>query len=156
SVYKAIDLELGRQVAVKILSPDFASHPDALQRFERAAVAAAKLIHPNIVSVHEFVKTEDSGCYLVTDWVDGLTLEQFIAKSGPLLQSRGIHIFTQVCDALMCLHKAKVIHRNLKPGNIVLTTVDEDRDFVKLMDFGIAKALPEQGVKNQKITQTGH
>lgn len=143
-VFKGTDTVLGRTVAVKVLAPQFAKDKQFVDRFRREAQAAAALNHPNVVSVYD---TGDQGTvhFIVMEYVEGATLAEMIARDGPLHPDRAIEISQAVGRALGAAHAAGVIHRDVKPGNIMLT---KDGD-VKVMDFGIARA-----VSSDSVTQT--
>jgi eukaryotic-like serine/threonine-protein kinase len=135
TVYLADDRVLERQVAVKVLSASYALDPLAVERFRAEACTAARLSHPNIVAV--FDSGSDAGVhYLVMEYVPGQTLAQLLRRRGPLPPWRAAELTSQVCAALATAHAHGVVHRDVKPGNVLL-----DRDGrVKVADFGIAKA----------------
>ena len=132
-VYRARDMRLKREVAIKTLPPGFAGDRDRIARFEREARAASALNHPNIVSVHEFGH-EGGVTFIVSELVEGETLARLIHR-GPLPLRKLIEVSTQTCDGLAAAHAAGVIHRDLKPGNIMLTRDGR----VKILDFGLAR-----------------
>ncbi|MGQ0742933.1 MAG: Stk1 family PASTA domain-containing Ser/Thr kinase [Acidimicrobiales bacterium] len=144
-VFLAKDLQLERQVAVKVLSPEFSDDPSFIERFRREARAAANLNHPNIVSIHDW--GEDDGTYfIVMEFVDGATLRELINTDGPLPAEEAAHIGAEIARALHYAHEAGVIHRDVKPGNVILT-----RGQAKVTDFGIARGVdPAEG-----LTQAG-
>ncbi len=134
-VWEATDDILGRRVAVKILLPHLASDESFLERFRREAIAAARLTHPNVVGT--FDTGSDNGvAYIVMELVDGHTLDEVLARHGSLRPERAVHIAAQVAAALDYAHHHGIVHRDVKPGNILIC--DDDR--VKVADFGIAKA----------------
>ncbi len=137
-VWEAHDDILGRRVAVKILHSHLATDRSFLARFRREAIAAARLAHPNVVATYD-TGVDDGVAWIVMERVDGKTLRQVLSASGPLSLGRAVHIAIQVADALDYAHRAGVIHRDVKPGNILLT----ESDRVKVADFGIAKAAIE-------------
>ncbi|MGH2739295.1 MAG: Stk1 family PASTA domain-containing Ser/Thr kinase [Actinomycetota bacterium] len=143
-VFRGTDTVLGRTVAVKVLAPQFAKDKQFVERFRREAQAAAALNHPNVVSVYD---TGDQGIvhFIVMEYVEGATLAETIGRDGPLHPERAIEIGEAVGRALGAAHAAGVIHRDVKPGNIMLTKDGE----VKVMDFGIARA-----VSTDSVTQT--
>ena len=134
-VFRGQDKVLGRTVAVKVLSPQFAGDDQFVARFRREAQAAAALNHPNIVSVYD---TGDQGDvhYIVMEYVEGRTLRDVIRQDGPLLPERASEIAQAVARALAAAHEGGLVHRDIKPGNIMLTRDGE----VKVMDFGIARS----------------
>jgi eukaryotic-like serine/threonine-protein kinase len=134
-VFKGTDRVLGRTVAVKVLSPQFAGDHQFVSRFRREAQAAAALNHPNIVSVFD---TGDQGDvhFIVMEFVQGRTLRDAIRQEGPILPERAVEITEEVARALAAAHEAGLVHRDVKPGNIMLTSDGSD---AKVMDFGIAR-----------------
>lgn len=144
NVYLAKDLILNREVAVKVLRFDFQNDQDSLRRFQREALAATEMVHPNIVSVYDV--GEESGMqYIVMEYVKGTDLKQYIKNHPNIPLETVVDIMGQVLSAISLAHQHRIIHRDLKPQNIL---VDEDGT-VKITDFGIAIALSETS-----ITQT--
>jgi eukaryotic-like serine/threonine-protein kinase len=132
-VYRATQSSLGRQVAIKVLSPEFASDPDRLRRFEQEARSASALNHPNIISIYE-VGSEGANSYIAMEFVDGKTLRDLL-QAGPIPIKKSLQIVTQIADGLAKAHAAGIVHRDVKPENVMVT-----RDgFVKILDFGLAK-----------------
>ncbi|PIU61973.1 MAG: serine/threonine-protein kinase, partial [Armatimonadetes bacterium CG07_land_8_20_14_0_80_40_9] len=144
-VYKAKDKELGRYVALKILPPHFASDEEFVNRFVREAKSSAKLNHSNIVTIYDAGKHEDT-YYIAMEYLEGETLKEIISRQGALPIDKSINIATQVADGLNYAHSQKIIHRDIKPGNIV--TCEDGRAVIT--DFGIAKAL-----EGTRLTHTG-
>ncbi|QDX95107.1 Stk1 family PASTA domain-containing Ser/Thr kinase [Brevibacillus laterosporus] len=144
-VYKARDLVLNRIVAVKLLRPQFGTDEDFVERFRREAQAVASLSHHNIVNVYD-VGQDDNIHYMVMEYIEGSTLKEIITSQGGMLMSESVRIAMQVCDALEHAHQNQIIHRDIKPHNIMIGTNGR----VKVTDFGIARA-----VTSQTITQTG-
>jgi TolB-like protein/Flp pilus assembly protein TadD/predicted Ser/Thr protein kinase len=132
-VYKAEDLELQRKVALKFLPANYASDSEALSRFKREAQAAASLNHPNIITVHE-VGTHEGRPFIVMAYIEGDMLTDAISGAGIPLE-RVIDIAIEMCDGLSCAHDAGVVHRDIKPGNILLGKDGR----AKILDFGLAK-----------------
>lgn len=135
-VYKARCQLLNRYVAVKILRQEFTTDEEFVKRFRIEAQAAASLSHPNIVSIYD-VGQEDDVYYIVMEYVDGITLKDYIAQNGPLPWKRALNIAVQICSALDNAHRNRIIHRDIKPHNILIT---ED-GIAKVADFGIARAV---------------
>ncbi len=133
-VYRARDTRLDRTVAVKVLSAHLSSSPEAKLRFDREARAISSLNHPNICTLHD-IGHQDGTDFLVMEFLDGETLADRLAK-GPLPPQQVLSYGIEICEGLEKAHKSGVIHRDLKPGNIMLT-----KSGVKLMDFGLAKAM---------------
>ncbi|MEJ1105829.1 MULTISPECIES: serine/threonine-protein kinase [unclassified Kribbella] len=132
-VWTCRDRELRRDVAVKFLALDDAVSPDLAQRFDREAVAAAQINHPNVVALHDRGLDKDH-LYLVMERVEGTTLAAYTRVNGPLPPGRALEIAQEICAALVAAHKAHVIHYDIKPLNVMLTADDR----VKVVDFGIA------------------
>src|SRR5262245_61256079 len=132
-VFRARDSRLGRDVAIKILPSHLATSPEVRARFEREAKTASSLNHPHICVVYDVGREGDTD-YLVMELVDGETLAARLAR-GPLPVAEVLRLGIQIADALEKAHRAGVVHRDLKPGNVMLT-----RSGAKLMDFGLARA----------------
>ena len=154
-VYRATQSSLGREVAIKVLSPEFASDPDRLRRFEREAGSASALNHPNIISIYDVV-CEGANSYIAMEFVDGKTLRDLL-ETGPIPIKKSLQIVAQIADGLAKAHAGGIVHRDVKPENIMVT-----RDgFVKILDFGLAKLTrpdPEGGestVAGFNSTQVG-
>ena len=145
TVYKALDQILNRYVAVKVLREEFTTDEEFIKRFNAEAQSAARLIHPNIVSVYD-VGQEYNIYYIVMELIQGKTLKQIIEEDGHLSWKWAVNIAIQIASALEMAHKNNIIHRDIKPHNIMIT---ED-GVAKVTDFGIAKA-----VSNSTITAFG-
>jgi beta-lactam-binding protein with PASTA domain/tRNA A-37 threonylcarbamoyl transferase component Bud32 len=143
-VYLGTDRVLGRRVAVKVLSPELARDSSFVARFRREAQSAAALTHPNVVSVFD-TGSEDGTHFIVMEYVPGRTLAEVLRESGPLLPERAVEIASAVAAALGFAHEHGIVHRDVKPGNIMLTPTGD----VKVMDFGIARATT-----GESLTQT--
>lgn len=154
-VYKAKHELMGRLVAIKMLLPTLVSDDVQVARFQREARAASRMNHPNIIGLHDFGLTQDGLPYIVMDYLEGRSLSDVIKESGQVGISRTVHIFVQICDALDHAHRLGIIHRDLKPGNVMLVTNDQDLDFVKVVDFGIAKLTSGCDEDAQRLTSTG-
>jgi len=153
-VFRGRDVRLGRDVAVKVLRADLARDPSFLTRFRREAQSAAGLSHPAIVSVYdtgEGVLDETPGSptvpFIVMEYVEGRTLREVLQAEGRLQPRRAVEIVAEVCAALACSHEAGVVHRDIKPGNVMITRTG----LVKVMDFGIARAVT---ASSSAVTQT--
>ena len=133
-VYKARCVLLNRIVAVKVLRDDLEGGEEFLKRFNKEAQAAASLAHPNIVSVFDF-GFDKGRHYIVMEYVDGITLKEYIIKKGKLDYTEALDIAYQIADALSAAHEKNIVHRDIKPHNILIT---EDRN-IKVTDFGIAR-----------------
>ena len=156
-VYEAEHVEIGRRVAVKVLHPAYSKTPEVVERFRREARAASRVGHPNIVDVTDSGTTDDGSFFFVMEFVEGVELGLVIFKEGPMAVGRALNIGAQMCDALQAAHDAGIIHRDLKPENVLLVTKEGQPDFVKVLDFGIAKSADfEETVKNnRRLTRPG-
>src|SRR5262249_54678611 len=134
-VYRARDLKLKREVAIKILPEEFARDTDRVTRFQREAEVLASLNHPNIAGIHDLEETKGTR-YLVLELVEGETLAGRIAR-GPIRMEEALDIALQICEALEAAHERGIVHRDLKPANIKITADGK----VKVLDFGLAKAM---------------
>ncbi|MFZ9717031.1 MAG: Stk1 family PASTA domain-containing Ser/Thr kinase [Ilumatobacteraceae bacterium] len=147
-IFQARDILLDRPVAMKVLFPEFATDPAFVERFRREAQAAANLNHPNIVAVYDWGKLNNT-YYIAMEYVNGRTLADILKQSGTLTPMQVCDVMSEVASALISAHQNGVIHRDIKPGNILVSTTGQ----VKVADFGIARALGA-GVE-QGLTQTG-
>lgn len=150
-VYAAKDLNLGRQVAIKVLPPHLAAHPEALARFRREAMAVAALSHPNILAIHDF-GIETGISYAVMELLRGETLRSRL-QSGPVSWREAVDICLAVTDGLASAHSRGIIHRDIKPENIFMTAGGG----VKILDFGIARVIDnavETGVSDDPVQTT--
>jgi serine/threonine-protein kinase len=137
-VYEAQHTLMRKRLAVKVLHPEMSRMPEVVTRFEREAMAAAHIEHPNVAAATDFGKLDDGSFFLVLEYVEGPTLREVIAE-GRLELGRALHISRQIAAALSRAHGLGIVHRDLKPENIKLVERDGDPDFVKVLDFGIAK-----------------
>ncbi len=142
-VYKARYLPLDQLVAVKVLQAHLAQTQTVVQRLRLEAKVARSLEHPNIVRVLRLHISEDGFPFLVADYVDGRTMQAALLEDGPFSETRFLHVIMQVLAALEHAHAQSIVHRDIKPSNIMLTQVANDPDFVKVVDFGIAKLLAD-------------
>ena len=144
NVYLAQDTILERKVAVKILRGDLAEDEKFVRRFQREAISASSLTHPNIVEMYD-VGEDDGKYFIVMEYVDGKTLKSLVKKRGGLTLPEVIDIMLQLSSGLACAHDSYIIHRDIKPQNIMIL----DDGTVKITDFGIAMAL-----NSNELTQT--
>src|SRR5262245_29359797 len=160
SVYLAEHPTIGKKVALKVLHAEFASNPEVADRFFTEAKAVNAIGHPNIVDIVDYgvLQTGQGGrdrlVYFIMEYLSGATLSQVVRTDSPLPPERALTIAMQVADALAASHKSSIVHRDLKPDNIILIQRGRERDFVKLLDFGIAKLTGTDGLSSHK-TRTG-
>ncbi|MGM0575238.1 MAG: serine/threonine-protein kinase [Myxococcota bacterium] len=152
TVYAAHQQLVDRKVVVKVIRPDLTSDQEMVDRFLLEARAASRVVHPNVVVIHDFGYSDDGTAYLVMEHVEGWMLGDALRSDGRLPWRRAVHIMRQVAEALAEAHARHVVHRDVKPANIMLTRRGTDPDFVKVLDFGIAKL---RDAADQKLTATG-
>ncbi|MBX9667833.1 MAG: serine/threonine-protein kinase [Candidatus Obscuribacterales bacterium] len=155
TVYKALDMSTGKTVALKILHAELLSDTTRVQRFEQEAKTYRNLRHDHIVKTYDFFTDETSRYCLVMEYHEGRNLSELLADSGRLTVRRAIKVFSEICSALDHAHSQGIVHRDLKPSNIALVEKDSDVDFVKVLDFGIAKLMPRDEETQLGLTQTG-
>lgn len=151
-VYKARCTILNRFVAVKILKPEYSTNEDFMDKFQREALATASFSHNNIVSIYD-VGSEGNINYIVMELVVGKTLKEYIRENAPLDVETTLKISIQIAKALECAHKNKIIHRDIKPHNILIT----EEEIIKVTDFGIAKAASAETITHtNKVIGSAH
>lgn len=151
-VWEAVQEGLGRRVAVKVLLPELVHEPELLARFQREAQAAASLGHPNIVQTTDFVSVPGEPPCLVMELLSGQSFARAI-EGGPMGEARVAFIAMQLLEALAVAHRAGIVHRDIKPDNVFLTSIAGVDDIVRVLDFGIAKLYGE--TEAPKLTMTG-
>jgi len=155
-VYKARHELMDRLVAIKMLKADLISDSVSVKRFQQEARAASLLKHRNVATLFDFGVSPSGQPYLVMEYLEGISLADVIKKDGHVGVDRTVKIFTQAAAALEHAHHQKVIHRDLKPGNIMLIETDEEKEFVKVVDFGVAKVMTAGADEEaQRLTQIG-
>ncbi len=156
AVYLAEHPHIGKKVALKVLHSEFASNPEVVSRFFHEAKAVNDIQHPNIVDIIDYGVLQhgnDRLVYFIMEYLAGTTLSHLIRAEAPLPPERAFAIGLQVADALAASHRCQIVHRDLKPDNIILGQRGRERDFVKLLDFGIAKLTGDQ--PGSRRTRTG-
>ncbi len=154
-VYLAMQMPLGRPVAVKVMRGEMAgSRQHFLKRFFLEASACAKLTHPNIITLHDYGETDDNDVFMAMEYLDGRSLDREIKDTAPMAPERALHIAIQITRALREAHGKGIIHRDLKPQNVMLVEQGDERDFVKVLDFGLVKMLTADETE-QELTRAG-
>src|SRR3954454_17527649 len=152
SVFEALHEEIEKRCAVKLLHEEYSQNAKIVKRFFNEARAVAKVHHENIIDVYDFGKTPDGRHYFVMELLDGVSLADELKQNGKLELPRACFIAGQVARALAASHAAGIVHRDLKPGNLMLIRRAQVDDFVKVLDFGVAKLLMKASVDE---TETG-
>jgi eukaryotic-like serine/threonine-protein kinase len=156
TVYKARHMAFGEIRAIKVIDSHLIVDDELLARFRGEAVLARKLIHPNVVRVEDLDCTEDGRPFIVMEYVAGRTLRDVLRKEPGLAQARAVDIVAQACSALVAAHALGILHRDMKPENMMLVPQPEGGELVKILDFGLAKVLEGfQGAGQQVSTQNG-
>ena len=145
AVYKGMQTELDRPVAIKVLAAELSADEQFVHRFKREARTLARLHHPGIVAVYDCGQTAEGHLYFVMEYVDGTDLRHFLPKAG-LNADQAMEVISQICDALQAAHEQGFIHRDIKPANILLTS----DGFIKIADFGLAR--PAQEIETGALT----
>jgi serine/threonine protein kinase len=154
AVYKAEHVKMNRPCAIKILNSSALNDPEALPRFTREAQMSSRIDHPHAVTIYDYGESEDGLVYLAMEYVEGDTLTNVLERDGKFPLARALKIARQIGEALDAAHALTIVHRDLKPDNIMLTRKGADPDFVKVLDFGIAK-MAESEDKRNDLTQAG-
>jgi serine/threonine-protein kinase len=154
-VYLAEHTRLGRRVAIKMLRSEFSDNTQAVRRFFSEARAVNKICHPHIVEITDFVERPGAENYYVMELLEGESLAEVLASTPIPPIARSVGIMAQVADALQAVHDADIVHRDLKPDNVYLIERAGQRDFVKLLDFGVAKLAPIDGSVSMSDTAAG-
>ena len=154
NVFLAHHPVIGKRVALKVIHPELASNEEMIARFFNEARAVTQIGHENIVDVQDFGQTPDGDSFIVMELLEGFSLGDKLKQEGALSIPRATHIALQLADGLSAAHARGIIHRDLKPDNIFLIPRGGDPDFVKILDFGLAKLTgPSQAMSHQ--TKTG-
>jgi len=151
-VYMAVDRVLDRQVAIKILNQRFRTDETIIVRFYNEAKSYARVNHPNAVTLYDYGQLGDGTVYLIMEYVPGENLTDAMRRTGPMDRRQVLNLGQQLAEALLAAHEQGVIHRDLKPDNIMLVTSTKGRMQLKVLDFGIAKLVDDTG---SQLTQTG-
>lgn len=159
TVYRALQENVGREVALKFLTPGVAKDPVNVERFRREAYHVSQLRHPNTITLYDYGQTEDGLIYMVMELLEGESLADSVQDCGALEWPRASHVFIQVLKSLSEAHQRGLVHRDLKPENIFLCELFGEQDYVKVLDFGVAKmtmaAEEGQEANEDKLTKAG-
>lgn len=153
-VYRAQHNQLQRTVAIKMLKAHLVTEEESKKRFEQEARAVSCLTHPHVVTIYDVGVTRYGEPYIVMEYLNGTSIAQFLSENGPMDWRRALPIFIGAASALSHAHKKTVIHRDVKPSNIMMVPTEEEPDFVKIVDFGMAKLRSLTG-EFQRVTKTG-
>jgi serine/threonine-protein kinase len=153
AIYKAVHTGMGRTCAIKLLTLLSPGNDDAVARFKREAKMASRIDNPHAVTIYDFGQSEDGTLFLAMELIDGVALSRLVAQERVLPATRAIHIASQIAEGLAAAHALEIIHRDLKPDNIMLTRKGAALDYVKVLDFGIAKTVADDSADN--LTKTG-
>jgi serine/threonine-protein kinase len=154
-VYEAEQTAIDRKVALKVLHPHLTDE-SLYARFRNEAAAASRLGHPNTITVFDFGKTETGSLYIAMEFIEGTSLDDEIRKNGAMGWRRAARVVTQICGSLENAHDNGIVHRDLKPENVMLLKRGSEKDIVKVLDFGIAKIMEDDGKdQRQALTKTG-
>ena len=157
-VYRVTHTGLNKPLAIKVLRRENTGDPEVLARFRREAESASAIGHKHIVDINDFGVLGDGSTYFVMECLEGMDLIDALDATRRMPEERALHIATQICRALGAAHDAGIVHRDLKPENVFLTTRDDTADFVKVLDFGIAKVAngPSRITKQGEVLGTPH
>ncbi|MBK9144055.1 MAG: protein kinase [Candidatus Melainabacteria bacterium] len=155
TVFKVRDLSLDKIMAIKLLQKELAEDAAARKRFAQEVEAASRLTHPNLVSIYGHGETDSGIPFLIMDYIEGDSLADVIERDGRLEPERALQIFAQVAEAVAHAHQQNIIHRDIKPTNVILSRTDNDVEIARVVDFGIAKVLPSASRETRDLTQTG-
>ncbi|HET9226579.1 MAG TPA: serine/threonine-protein kinase, partial [Thermoanaerobaculia bacterium] len=145
AVYKARHRLLDQERAIKVIRTPVELSAEAGERFLQEARVASRLRHPNLAVLHDYAVEDDGNAWLVLEWIDGVTLREALRRDGPPPLSLALEIARQTCEALAYLHRQKIVHRDVSPGNLMVARDLDGRPLVKLIDLGLAKALEGSG-----------
>lgn len=145
AIFRGEHLLMRKHVAIKVLHPEIENFPDLVARFEREAVAGAHIQHPNVASASDFGNFGEGSAFLVLEFIEGITLRELLTREGPLAAPRAAGIAKQLAQALGAVHEKGIIHRDVKPLNVMVLKADSGaKDTIKLIDFGLAKVPVDQ------------
>jgi serine/threonine protein kinase len=154
-VYKARQEIMDRLMAIKMLHSHMVAEPESVKRFFREAKTVSQVKHHHVVTLYDFGMSAQGQPYIVMDYLEGKSLKHVVKESGILTFERADHIFKQVCEGLAAAHALEVVHRDMKPENIVISRQADDTEWVTLVDFGLSKLKDERGAEIASITRIG-
>lgn len=159
-VYLALHEAIEKQIALKVLRPEYSAKEDIVTRFQQEAISASRIKHPNVLEVFDFGRLDNGCAYLAMEYLSGNDLADELARYGHLGTRRALRITLQVCRALSSAHKAHVVHRDMKPDNVFLQRTVDGEEIIKIVDFGIAQLRnPDEEAKStpprRRLTKTG-
>ncbi len=156
AVYRAEQISLKRQIALKVLKPELSASKGLVRRFNAEAELAAKLNHPNTVTLYDFGQDDDGFLFIAMEFIAGRSLREVLVEEGPQPTDRIAAIGMQICSSLADAHATGIVHRDLKPDNVMLSERGKKTDVVTVLDFGIAKLRDEEGnITQQPMTRAG-
>ncbi len=155
AIYKAVHSEMGRTCAIKLMTAISTGNEDAVARFKREAKMASRIDNPHAVIIYDFGVAEGGMLFLAMEFIDGKPLSRAMAEQRMLPIDRVVHITNQIAEGLAAAHALEIVHRDLKPDNIMVTRKGNDSDYVKVLDFGIAKTVADDGEGAENLTKTG-
>ncbi len=153
-VYKAYHETMGRDVALKMLRPEAAQHPEEIERFRREVFNASCLRHPNTITLYDYGQTPTGALFIVMEYLKGMNLRLWVKRHGPFEHDAAVDIIEQILRSLREAHAVGVLHRDLKPENLFLTEISEDERLVKVLDFGLSKAFGKRKRRSNQRTLT--
>ncbi|HTR56155.1 MAG TPA: protein kinase [Kofleriaceae bacterium] len=155
AVYRGEQMSLRRQIAIKLLKPDVSQNQMLVRRFNAEAAAVAKLHHPNTVNIIEFGQDRDGTLFIAMELIEGRSLRKVVHHEAPLSPQRALAIAAQIADSIADAHAHDLVHRDLKPDNVMLQDRGRQRDVVRVLDFGIAKLRDDSRATQAAMTQAG-
>jgi serine/threonine protein kinase/formylglycine-generating enzyme required for sulfatase activity len=155
AIYKAVHAEMGRTCAIKLMTAISSGNEDAVARFKREAKMASRIDNPHAVIIYDFGVADGGMLFLAMEFIDGKPLSRLMAEHRVLPLDRVVRITNQITEGLAAAHALEIVHRDLKPDNIMITRKGSDPDYVKVLDFGIAKTVADDGDGAEHLTKTG-
>src|SRR5437588_4021860 len=153
--YLARQLDLGRQVVVKVMHDHVAADPQFRERFQRETLLMARFQHPHVVTLYDASLNDPQGPCIIMEYIRGVTLDTLLHRNGRLGPARVSRLLSQLCEALQAAHSDGIIHRDLKPANLMVVDPDTPYEKIKVMDFGLAKLVANPQVSVHKFSDTG-